>query len=358
MRNYIECPSDRVYQEDLERIVTRQTTLDELKGSTVMVTGATGLIGAMFVKTLLCANRLKNTGIKVLALVRSAEKAARVFGELINDECLTIVTGDVLALPEITCDIDYIVHGASVTSSKDFVEKPVDTIRTALCGTENILKLAQEKNVNGFLYLSSLEVYGTTDPDKEWITENDYGYIDPLSVRSSYSEGKRMTENLCVSYSAQYGVPVRIVRLSQTFGAGVEYNDGRVFAMFARSVIEHKDIVLRTDGGTLRNYCYISDAISAMLTVLVKGVNGKAYNVANRDTGISIRDLAQLICDRYPEAGIKVVFDIAEDITKLGYNPKVIIRLDSSSLETLGWKPSVGIEEMFDRLIESMRLRA
>lgn len=354
MKNMIESPLDSVYQEDVESIASSNVPFSELDGKTLLVTGATGLIGSMIIKSALCANRLKGCAIKLIALVRSEEKARKVFGDLLESEYLTLAVGDVTSLPDIGADIDYIIHGASVTSSKDFVEHPVETIRTAMSGTENMLALAKEKNVSGFVYLSSLEVYGVVPEDKEQITETDYGYIDPLSVRSSYSEGKRMVENLCVSYASEYGVPVKIARLSQTFGAGVSYNDGRVFAQFARCIIESKDIVLRTDGSTLRNYCYVGDAVTALLFILLRGEKSKAYNVVNRNTAISIRDMAQLLCDSYPQSGSHLVFDIAADITKLGYNPKVVIRLDPSALEALGWKPQTDLPEMFDRLIRSM----
>ena len=156
--------------------------------------------------------------------------------------------------------VDYIIHGASATSSKYFVSNPVETIYTALDGTSNILKFATEKKINGMVYLSSLEVYGTPEKDADLITENDYGYIEPLSVRSSYSEGKRMVECLCASYAHEYSVPVKIARLSQTFGPGVAYEDGRVFAEFARCALEQRDIVLHTQGHTVRSYCYTKDA--------------------------------------------------------------------------------------------------
>ncbi len=351
-----ESPNDAILQKDIETLAA-EPILDGLSGRSVLVTGATGLIGSLAVKALACRNRLYGSDITIIALARSRDKFASVYGQ--PDEACGIVPCicDITKPLCIDRPVNYIIHGASVTSSKAFVEQPVVTIRTALLGTENVLELARSKKVSGMVYLSSLEVYGVTDPDMPYVTENDYGRIDPLSVRSSYSEGKRMTENLCVSYCSQYGVPVRIARLVQTFGAGVEYNDGRVFAQFARSVIEKKNIVLCTTGETLRSYCYTSDAVCGLIHILLKGESGQAYNVANRNTAISIRDMAKLICDSFPDAGISTVFDIAEDATKLGYNPPVKIRLDPTKLEQLGWRAKVDLPEMFKKMIDSLITR-
>ena len=176
-----------------------------------------------------------------------------------------------------------------------------------------------------------------------------------MSVRSSYSESKRMVENICASYASEYKIPIKVVRLCQTFGAGVEYNDSRVFAQFARSVIEGKDIILKTKGETVRNYCYTTDAVSGILMVLSKGNVGEAYNVANMDTTISIADMAELVCSLYSESGSKVIFDIAEDVEKLGYNPMVKLQLDSTKTVALGWHSKVDLKDMFKRLVSGMK---
>ena len=181
------------------------------------------------------------------------------------------------------------------------------------------------------------------------------GVIDCLNTRSSYSEGKRIVECLCASYAAEYGVPVKIARLTQVFGPGVSYSDNRVFAQFARSVIEKKNIILKTEGDTLRNYCYITDAIKALLVILLKGSSGEAYNIANMKTAISIAEMAQLVVDLFPESNSKVVFDIVDDIGKLGYNSTVKICLDSSKLQQLGWEAKIDLKEMFRKLVSSMK---
>lgn len=351
----IECMHDSIMQEDIEKVVNGTCPLEELKHANVLVTGATGLIGSQVVKTLCAANRIKGLEITVYVLVRSKEKAEKVFGELLNRGDIVLIMGDVNSFTESDVNFDYIVHAASPTSSKYFVTNPVETILTAIEGTKNILEIAKDCVVKGMVYLSSLEVYGVPNVKDGVVTEKDYGYIDPLSVRSSYSEGKRMVECLCASYREEYGVPVKVARLSQTFGAGVEYNDGRVFAEFVRCAMEKRNIVLHTAGNTLRTYCYTADAISAILMILIKGEAGEAYNVTNKDTAVTIKEMAQCVCDIYPEQGIKVEFDMPEDLASFGYNPEMVIRLDTSKLEKLGWKAEVDLKNMFIRMIESFK---
>ncbi len=353
-----ESLEDRIMQEDLELLSGELCEengfpLAQIANSTVFVSGATGLLGSQVVKALACFNRLKNTQIKMIALVRSMDKAKKVFGDLLKRGDITLMVGDVNHAISCPGAIDYVIHGASATSSRYFVEKPVETIGTALDGTRNVLEFARDKRVRGMVYLSSLEVYGTPLQTGQRIAEADYGYIDPLSVRSSYSESKRMAECLCVSYAKEYGVPVKVARLSQTFGAGVSYDDGRVFAEFARCAVEGRDIVLHTQGNTVRSYCYSRDAVSAILYILLKGEAAEAYNVTNMDTAISIREMAELVAQTLSHGRSSVVVDIPDDLASFGYNPEMVIRLDAEKLERLGWRPTVGLQEMYERMAAS-----
>lgn len=338
---------------DIEELVEQEELLEELTDSRVFVTGATGLIGSQVVLALAVLNERKNTNISIYAFVRSEEKAKAVFGEYMEKGFIIPVYGDINCPIVMDEAVDYIIHGASATSSKFFVEKPVETIDTALNGTRNLLEFAKEKQVKSVVYLSSLEVYGVPLTENGVVAETDYGYLDPLSVRSSYSEGKRMVECLCVAFAKEYGVPVKIARLSQTFGAGVEYNDGRVFAEFARCAMEKKDIVLHTMGRTLRTYCYTKDAVAAIFYVLLKGNVGEAYNVTNEDTAVTIAEMAQCVCDIFSDSGISVQFDVPEDLDSFGYNPEMVIRLDTKRLQELGWKPKVGLKDMYLRMVQS-----
>lgn len=333
--------------------IKKQLNLESLAGRAVLITGATGLIGKNLIHTLVSSNNLNllMKPIKIIALVRSLEKAQRVLKE--DYDFIECVVGDVEKRISISEQVDYIIHAASQTSSKAFIEQPISTINTAIIGTTNILELAREKEVKKVVYLSTMEVYGSPSTDEK-INEKHGTNIDQMLVRSCYPESKRVCENLCVAYMKEYDVPINVVRLTQTFGRGVDYNDGRVFAEFARCVIEKRDIVLHTKGETRRNYLYTQDAVNAILTVLIRGKNGEAYNAANEDTYCSIYDMAQMVAKRCAHGEIKVRIEI-EDESKYGFAPVLKMNLDATKLKSLGWEAAVGLEDMFHILIQDMR---
>lgn len=338
-----------------EDFLSLKKTFDfsSLKNSSVFVTGATGLLGSKILLFLDFLNRTEGFSMKLIGLIRNEEKAKIVFGNSFQN--ITFIIGDILKLPEIPQRIDYIIHGASITSSLDFVGKPVETIDIAVNGTMNILRLAQTKAVKSMVYLSSMEVFGITLPDKMTVSEADYGYIDILSTRSSYSESKRLCECLCHSFSKEFSLPVKIARLTQTLGAGIDYNDTRVAAQFARAVIEGHDIVLKTSGATKRPVIYSSDAVSAILTVLLKGSNGQAYIAANEDTFSTIRETAEMIVSEIADDKIKLVFDIKDIPQEYAPNLNLNLNLNTSLLRSLGWSPQVGLKQAYQRMIKGMK---
>ena len=327
--------NNSIFEEDIKNIIN-YFDMSVFDGKTILVTGATGLIGKLCVKSLL--NSGYNT--QVIALVRDEEKAKNIFGE---SKRLTYLVQDINQRINTTRRVDYIIHAASTTSSKDFVEKPVETIYTAINGSRNILEFAKNKRLEGMVYLSSLEIYGVNE--KENIKERDYGYIDILNPRSSYSESKKMVETMCISYGTEYGVPVKIARLAQTFGAGVSISDNRVFAQFAKAIINKENIILHTKGETKRNYCYTTDAVRGIFTILTKGENNNAYNVANENSYCSISEMAHLLENENTKVEYKI------DEVNRGYNPTVKIALNTEKLNALGWEAKVNLKEMFDRLI-------
>lgn len=339
-----------VLEEDFDKITKRDISWDALRNSSFVITGATGLIGSLIVKYLLYANRTMNFGAKIYAVVRNVEKADKIFAEEKTD-ALTYVVAD-LTKEKVNCegDCDYIVHAAAVTASKVMVSDPVGTICMSIDGTEKMLQLAVEKKAKAFIYISSMEIYGQPTVGGK-TAEKDLGYVDIENVRSCYPEGKRMCECLCTAYAAQYGVNVISARLAQTFGAGILPTENRVFAQFARSVMRGENIVLHTTGESEGNYVYTADAIAAIMTLLVKGKAGEAYNIANEDSHITIRNMAELVAREIAGEKIQVVIDIPEDSVSLGYAPPVKMWLDASKMRELGWKPEIGLVEAYKRMI-------
>ena len=308
-----------------------------LSGKTVYITGATGLIGSNLVKTL-----LSNDCCRIVIQVRNESKAMQMFDNRV--EC---VVCDLLRKPVYAEKVDYIIHCANPTSSKYFIDNPVETIKNAVVGTINLLEFAKEKEVQSFVFLSTMEVYGSPKKGHK-VKENESGSFDSMLVRNCYPLSKQTCESLCIAYASEYGVNSRVLRLTQTFGPGVEYNDSRVFAEFARCAIEKKNIVLKTKGKTERCYLFISDAVSAILTVLLKGKNGEIYTAANEDTYCSILNMAKLVADL---SGIEVEIK-EQDISKNGYADTIYMNLDTSKLQALGWEPKIGLKDSYIELIK------
>lgn len=370
-RNIIESPLDSTLQEDLENTALNdKVPFDKLKDSIILVTGATGLVGMQMVKSLAAMNRLKNANINIMALVRNPKKAESIYGDLAGRGDITFVQADLNdkdgIMHSVKSALDsiieaenkdgaplFIIHGAAVTASKMMVEMPVETIDTAINGTKNMLEVARVLGTASFVYISSMEVYGSFT-EATYVTEDKMGYIDPLVVRSNYQLTKRMCENMCVAYAKEFGLPAKIARLSQTFGAGILPGENRVFAQFARSVMNEQDIILHTKGLSEGNYCYTADTIRGLLTILIEGENSNAYNISNEDTHTTIAGMASFASEKLAGGKIKVVFDIPED-NKFGYAADTKMKLSNSKLKALGWEPSYSLEDAYRRMMSSMK---
>lgn len=338
-----------IYKNDLESIVNDSNIeWEKFKDKTILITGATGLIGANLVNSLLYANQKFNTNCKILALVRNIESANKKFEKQKTDN-LVLVEGDIRETIIYESNIDYLIHAASQTSSKKFVEDSINTIDVALRGTKNVLELAKEKDISSMVFLSTMEVYGRPQTDEK-ISETHSTNLDTTEIRNCYPISKRMCENLCICYN----VNAKIARLTQTFGPGVEYNDERVFAEFARCAIENKDIILHTKGETKRSYLYTADAVRAIFTILLKGKNGQAYNVANEDTYCSIYEMAQLVANECANKKIKVKCELENDIKKYGYASTLCMNLDTNKLKELGWISQISLKNMYYNLIATL----
>ena len=324
---------------DIQTTVGKRNLFENLSNAKVLVTGATGLIGSMLIRTLLAANDKYDLNIQLTGQVRNIDKAKGIFREQLKRFELSM-TDDI--------EVDFIIHTVSPTTSKYFIEHPVETIKASVESTMSILEVARKNNAT-VVYLSSMEQYGVPYENGQKMTEEEIGIIDHLNVRSSYSESKRLCECLCASYASEYGVDVKIARLSQTVGAGVPLTDNRMPMQFARAVVEERDIILHTEGKSISNFVYLTDAISGILTILQKGEKGQAYNVCNDDETKSVLEIAELVCHEVAGDRIKVCIEKKEN---MGYAPDVAMYLDSGKLRALGWNAEVGMTEAYKRLVE------
>lgn len=319
---------------------------ERLCGKSILISGATGLIGSSLVRALDHYNTEYGLNCCVIALVRDTEKAKKLFGERI-----TLIHGNVESKLDLAADVDYIIHGACPTASAFMISNPVEVIKASILGTMNLLEIAKDKGAT-FLFLSSMEVYGEVKTE-ELLCEDDLGYVDPLVIRNCYPESKRMCEAIVASYAKEYGIDAMSIRLAQTFGPGIDYSDKRVFAMMARSVIEGHDIVLKTKGESRHPYLYTSDALSAILTVLLKGEAGKSYNAANASSYCSIYEMGEMVANEFGDGKCQV--KVSNDDSSM-YPNTTYLNLDISAITALGWKAEIDLKEMYSRLIEYMRM--
>ncbi|MDE5869573.1 MAG: NAD(P)-dependent oxidoreductase, partial [Muribaculaceae bacterium] len=279
---------NKILKQDIEAFTLPASLTEPLKNSVIIVTGATGFIGSSIVRFLSALD----LGIRFILPVRNKQKALSIFREETGSIDLheTSLT-DFFNSTDI--DADYIIHCASPTNGRYMSEHPAETFLLAVESTKAALDYSKKRRVKSMVYVSSIEYYGQIFHNRP-VTEEMTGFVDHSSPRSCYPLGKQAAEYLSFSYASEYGVPVKIARLTQTFGAGISPDDTRVFAQFARCAIDGNDITLHTEGKSAKPYCYISDCISALIYILLKGTPGEAYNVATPGTYVTIKELATL----------------------------------------------------------------
>ncbi len=342
---------NRIIEEDIALIISSFEHWERFRNKTVLVSGANGFLPAYLVETFLGLDPSMNT--TVIALVRNQEKALARFSKYTGDERLKIVVHDVSEPFSLNVPVDFIIHAASQASPKYFGVDPVGTLSANVLGTINLIKVAKENNVESFLFFSSGEVYGEVKPVDFPIKETAYGYLDCTKVRACYGESKRMGENICVSYHAQYGVNAKIVRPFHTYGPGMALDDGRVFADLVANIVRKEDIVLKSDGSAIRAFCYLTDAVLGFLTILIKGENGQAYNVGNPDEEHSILELANILIDLYKEYGLKIVMTNPNQGNSYLKSPISRNSPNIDKVKLLGWVPKVTVQDGFKRTISS-----
>ena len=343
---YIE---NEIYCKDLEIALHGTVNYRKLFYKSILVTGATGLIGSFLVDLLLYINQQKNAGIQVYALARNEGTLCTRFASVREMPELHFVVQDVTEPLQLKERVDYIVHAAGDGFPSAFREHPVETMTPAVLGTWQLLQYAKEARIERFLYLSSGEVYGKPFGAVQAFTETDTGDIDSMDVRSCYPMAKRCAETLCVSFTEQYKVPTVIARLSHTYGANVSARDNRATVQFMKNAAAGQDIVLYSPGKQLRSYTYVADCVSGLLTVMLNGTSGEVYNIANAASRVTVAEFAEIVAEK---SGRHCVFKQPSDSEKKELTPNEYAVLASDKLEGLGWNGrydvSTGITHMLE----------
>jgi nucleoside-diphosphate-sugar epimerase len=235
-------------------------------------------------------------------------------------------------------------------------DDPVATFTANVSGCENMLKLALHNPCEGFLLLSSVDVYGKM-PGSDRLVESDFGLLDTMNPRNAYANGKRGAEALCAAYFAKCNLQVKIVRPFQIFGPGPALDDGRLHIDFISQMLNGNEIVLNSNGTAVRTFMYITDAIAGMFTVLLNGSAGQAYNIADENSEASVYELASLMASLVTDRKISIVFNYEKRNTIAVTGALSRVTGDSGKLKSLGWKPRTTIADGVKRMMEYYGLK-
>lgn len=329
-----------LYQQDLAHILST-SGIEALHGKKVLITGATGLIGTHLIDALMSMG-----DVEIIAVGRSRDKAAARLGEYYDCARFCFLEQDVREPFPSDIAPDYIIPLASNTHPKAYSEYPAETLLINTLGCQHALDLARRCGAT-VLYPSTVEVYGNAR-GTDVFTEDYTGQLNLANARACYPESKRVSEAMCLSYAAEYGIDVKIVRLSRVFGPSMLMSDTKASSQFIQKALSKEDIVLKSEGTQFFSYTYTTDAVTAMIHVMLHGESGVAYNIANPSCDVHLRDFATLCAE---SAGTKVVFDLPEESERRGYSIATQAILSPDRLFALGWKPRYDMREALKRTI-------
>ena len=318
---------------------------EKLRDSTVMITGATGMVGACLTDLLGLMNERLGLNVRVLALCRNVSRARERFAHIKNVEAVACdLTQPLENLPR----ADYIIHAASNAHPMAFSSDPVGTMMSNIFGTKNLLEHLRTTGGGRLLFVSTGEIYGENPAVTDGFAEDSFGKIDSMNPRSCYPESKRAAETMCASYVRQYGADAVVARLCYIYGPTITGDNSRADAQFLRKAMAGEDIVMKSAGSQLRSYCYVADAAAALLTILLHGETGCAYNVANRESTHTIREYAETLAKL---AGVNVVFDLPPEAERAGYSTVSRAVQNPARLEALGWTAQHSLEDGMRRML-------
>lgn len=323
---------------------------EKLKGKTILLSGATGMIGSCLIDIIETRNKKFNDNIKIIAIGRNKEKAQKRIRLEERSDFLKFVLTDVNIEFSVEEHVDYVIHAASNTHPMQYATEPVNTIKTNVFGLDNMLKIARNKNAR-FMFLSSVEVYGKNRGDTDEFTEDYCGYIDSNTLRAGYPESKRLGETLCQAYKSQYGLDIVISRLSRIYGFTMQEEDSKVIAQFIKNAVNKENIILKSDGMQKFGYVNVVDAVTGILIVMLSGKTGEAYNIEDTNSRVILKDLAYNIARI---AGVNVEFRIPSELEKNGYSTANTALMSNYKIRELGWSAQIDIDKGIKMLLEDL----
>lgn len=343
--NLCEC---KEYVEDLE-YVGKFIEFEKSKSS-ILITGATGLIGSLIVDALMYYNQNSRNCVEVYCLSRSNNRLNERFAYWDVPQ-IHFIEGDIGNVDLKSFHFDYIFHTASNADPCSYALFPVDTIYTNIKGAENVLEYCRNSVTTRVLFTSTFEVYGKIE-GVEFFSEEMSGIIDCSRIRSSYPESKRVVELLCRSYIQQYGVNCLIARLSSVYGPTKMKKDSKAHAQFIKNALAHEDIILKSEGNQKRTYSYAADTVSGLFYLLSYGKTGEVYNIANGKSIATISEVAKTVAEACGQA---VVFEPPDEIESKGFSSPQNCVLNTRKIEELGWNGHYTLKEGIERTIRILQ---
>lgn len=338
---------NKKYIDEIQEFAS-STNIEFLKNQTICFTGGTGLICSYLIDALL----ISNINIKIILFCSNKSRAEERFSKFSNDTRLEIIEQNLLNSITIETPVNYIISAASYTDPKNYKLHPVETITTNVMGNYNLLEFAKKQNaLKKFFLCSSCEIYGE---ETNILKETTKGIVNCLDVRSCYNESKRLCETMSISYFHEYNIPTVIGRLSRTYGPTMKLSDTKALSQFMFNSLNKEDVILKSKGDQQFSYCYVSDCVSGILTLLENGENAEAYNITNDTETLALKDIAKIIANI---SQVKLKFELPSAQEANAYSRATIAIQDSSKLKTLGWKPNVSLQEGLSRTMSIIQIR-